>query len=177
MLRLDEKVVYPGHGVAQISQILERSVGGQKAVFYELQFLNKEMTILVPADNCHTIGVRTLITKIEVEEVLALLQEPPRKIHPYELNASSWNKRNKSYQAELRTGNVKKIACIYRDLHHISVLKDLSFGERNLLAQTEQLIAQEISLVLAARCDDIVFQMRSSFTSPMSAGKIPAVTL
>ncbi|OGB97099.1 hypothetical protein A3F06_04215 [candidate division TM6 bacterium RIFCSPHIGHO2_12_FULL_36_22] len=177
MLALNDKVVYPGHGVAVISKVLERCIAGNTSKFLELRFLTKEMTILVPADNCNSIGVRGLISKKEVDEVFILLMDLPRKIHPFELNASSWNKRNKSYQADLRTGNLKKIAGIYRDLQHISIHKELSFGERNLLAQTEQLVAQEIALVTVRRSEEVVFQMRSIFTISSTGVNIPVATL
>jgi CarD family transcriptional regulator len=177
VLALNDKVVYPGHGVALVSKILERSVAGNVSKFYELRFLTKEMTILVPANNCDSIGIRMLVSTEVVEEVLTLLMDPPRKIHPYELNASSWNKRNKSYQSELRTGDLKKIASIYRDIQHISIHKELSFGERNLLSQTEQLVSQEIALVTGRRPEEVVFQVRAIFTAPATGVNISIATL
>ncbi|HJM68657.1 MAG TPA: CarD family transcriptional regulator [Candidatus Babeliales bacterium] len=177
MLALNDKVVYPGHGVAKVSKVLERCVAGSSSKFFELRFLTKEMTILVPANNCESIGIRILVSKKAVDEIFTLLTDAPRKIYPFELNASSWNKRNKSYQAELRTGDLKKIASIYRDLQHISVHKELSFGERNLLAQTEQLVSQEIALVTERRSEEVVFQMRSIFTISSTGVNIPVATL
>jgi RNA polymerase-interacting CarD/CdnL/TRCF family regulator len=60
---------------------------------------------------------------------------------------SNWNKRNKAYQGTLRTGNLQEICSIYRDLKHIENHKELSFGEKSLLQQTELLLAEEISIV------------------------------
>ena len=63
MFNQHEKIVYPGHGVAIIERVLERKVGGKTANFYELRFLNKDMTILVPVDNIESIGIRKLSTQ------------------------------------------------------------------------------------------------------------------
>src|SRR3990167_3528203 len=134
MFSVNDKVVYPGHGVAQITRIMEKSIGGDVSAFYELRFLTKEMSILVPKNSLESVGVRQLSTLSDIDGVLDELSRPPRAINPYELNASSWNKRNKHYQFELRTGDLVKIARIYRDLQHISLQKELSFGERNLLS-------------------------------------------
>ena len=44
MFRLYDKVVYPGYGVAKINRIFSKIIGGKDASFYELIFLNKDMT-------------------------------------------------------------------------------------------------------------------------------------
>ena len=46
MFSIGDKVVYPGHGVAQISRIVEKIVAGNVSHFFELTFINKDMTIL-----------------------------------------------------------------------------------------------------------------------------------
>ena len=58
---VNEKVVYPGHGVAQINRIVEKQVAGNRASFFELKFLNKDMTILVPTHNLSSVGIRRLM--------------------------------------------------------------------------------------------------------------------
>jgi RNA polymerase-interacting CarD/CdnL/TRCF family regulator len=39
MFLLEQKVVYPGHGVAIVARIFEKTFGQSMTVFYELQFL------------------------------------------------------------------------------------------------------------------------------------------
>ena len=58
MLSLNDKVVYPGYGVAKVDRVLEKTVGGSPTSFFELHFLNKEMTILVPIDMIFSVGIR-----------------------------------------------------------------------------------------------------------------------
>lgn len=147
LFSLNEKVVYPGHGVARVNRIIEKMIAGQKATFYELTFLNKDVTVLVPTENSDGVGIRPLSASEHIKEIFKLLAEQPRKISQYEFTASNWNKRNKEYQHKLRTGSLKDLTEIYRDLRHISTQKELSFGEKNLLAQTEALLVEEISLV------------------------------
>ena len=67
------------------------------------------------------------------------------KIDQHELSASNWNRRNKEYQNKLRTGSLKDISEIYKDLKHIANHKELSFGEKNLLSKTELLLVEEIA--------------------------------
>lgn len=161
MFRLNEKVVYPGHGVAQINNFIKKNVGGRESTFYELTFLSKDMTILVPTNNAEGVGIRPLSTNEHIKDVFEILTSPARRISHYEFTASNWNKRNKEYQSKLRTGRLKDLSEIYRDLHHIALQKELSFGEKNLLHQTESLLVEELSLVQEVGQEKALSQLRS----------------
>lgn len=146
MFVLGEKVVYAGHGVAKINRIIEKQIGGIITHFFELRFINKDMTILIPTNNLIAVGVRRLSSPENVDAIFKLLSEPAQPLH-HELTTSNWNKRNKEYQCRLRTGKLTEIGKIYRDLKHVAAQKELSFGEKSLLNQTELLLAEEIALV------------------------------
>ncbi len=163
MFMVKEKVVYPGHGVAQIDRVVEKNVGGRSAKFFELRLLNKDMTVLVPTQNLESIGIRRLSSQDHVKHMFKLLTEPPEAKDLAPDMLSNWNKRNKDYQCRLRTGDLYEISKIYRDLKCISRNKELSFGERTLLGQTEHLLAEEISFVTDLREDKAVEQLRSCF--------------
>ena len=163
MFRLNDKVVYPGHGVAKINQIVEKNIGGNRTLFYELTFLNKEMTILIPTQNTESIGIRPLSSQDEINDIVKMLAEPAKKINSYELSATNWNKKNKEYQLKLRTGDLRKIFEIYQSLREASAEKELSFGEKNLLTQTESLIAEEISIVKKLDPQKAIEYLRSVF--------------
>jgi len=146
MFTQDEKVVYPGHGVARICRVVEKHVGGCASKFFELRFLNKDMIILVPVSNAESIGIRRLNSRKNINNVLTFIGRP---IEPtcYETVVSNWNKRNKEYQGKIRSGDLHEIGEIYRSLRHIAHRKELSFGEKKLLSQTEALLVEEIALV------------------------------
>jgi CarD family transcriptional regulator len=168
MFSLSEKVIYPGHGVAVINRIVKKTVSGLDMQFFELRFLSKDMTILVPKNNMASVGIRSLSSRESIEDIFKIMSEP-FPATPQELMASNWNKRNKEYQLKLRTGNIQEICKIYRDLKHISVRKELSFGEKNLLQQTEGLLAEEISLVSDMREEMAVEHLRSFFNKDCRA--------
>jgi len=164
MFTLNEKVVYPGHGVAKIARIIEKKVAGQSAQFFELKFINKDMTILVPVANALSVGVRALSTSKHINDIFKILSEPVVPVC-HETVITNWNKRNKEYQGKLRTGNLREICTIYKDLKHIEMQKELSFGEKNLLSQTEALLVEEISLVNNMETDKAMRQLRLSVQS------------
>ena len=169
MFSLYDKVVYPGHGVAQITRVIEKIVSGQKTSYYELKFLNKDMTVLVPLENMHTVPIRPLSSRENVCDALKILTQPARRLNSYEFTASSWNKRNKEYQMKLRAGGLRELSEIYRDLRFIEMQKELSFGEKSLLCQTESLLAEEISLVEDLAPREALEHLRSLCTTPAPA--------
>ncbi|BDC34566.1 CarD family transcriptional regulator [Candidatus Dependentiae bacterium Noda2021] len=161
---LDEKVVFPGHGVAKVNRIIEKQVAGTLSRYFELKFLNKEMTILVPTQNFETIGIRKLSSTEKINDIFKILSEPARRITPDSV-VINWNKRSKKYLSDMRTGNLVAISKIYRDLKHISHYKELSFGEKNLLSQTESFLAQEISLVNNVAEEKAIERLRALFNN------------
>jgi len=159
-----DKVVYPGHGVATIQRIIEKKIGSSTVQFFELRFLNKDMTILIPTENATAVGIRRLSSTEHIDGLFVLLAEPATELN-CDMTASNWNKRNKEYQCKLRTGSLREICVIYRDLRHLSTYKKLSFGEKNLLQQTELLLIEEISLVTLIEHEKAAERLRSIFMS------------
>jgi CarD family transcriptional regulator len=78
-----------------------------------------------------------------------------------DVNTSNWNKRNKEYQLKLRSGDIQEIGRIYRDLRSIEKRKELSFGERTMLQQTESLLIEEIALVRDMQEERAIEDLRS----------------
>ncbi len=171
MFTVSDTVVYPGQGVAQVNRAIEKTIAGHTVQFYELTFLNKDMTILIPVHSLDSTGIRRLSSLKTINGMFDMLSEPTTKdIH--ELTASNWNKRNKEYQCKLRTGDLEEIGRVYRDLKFISTQKELSFGEKNLLHQTEILLAQEISIVKQVDEDKAIEQLRSFFALQQGNGSM-----
>lgn len=163
MFLLNEKVIYPGYGLAIINRLVERLVLNKKTNFFELKFYNKDMTVLIPEDRLESIGVRKLSTLKELSQMFEHLSMFSAHDIVTEHNASTWNKRNKEYQSKLRSGELLQISDIYKDLQLIALDKELSFGERNLFNQIEFLLIEEIS---AVKKDDSIEDIRLKLRIP-----------
>ncbi|MBU1008365.1 hypothetical protein KKA53_04800 [Candidatus Dependentiae bacterium] len=164
MFKVSEKVIYPGHGVAVIEEKVEKVIAGNTINFFKLCFLYKDMTVLVPVNNAAHMSIRCLSNQKEVKAALnELYQSPERKLENLDFTPSGWNKRNKDYQLKIEGGALLDLAKIYRDLMFVAKQKELSFGERNLLQMTEDLLAQEIEIVTKSGRDDVLRQIRGPF--------------
>jgi CarD family transcriptional regulator, regulator of rRNA transcription len=165
MFNLDDRVVYPGHGVARVNRIIEKVISGQVTLFYELKFLNKDMTILVPTNNVAHNGMRSLCSEDKIHEIFNFLAQPAKKLPNAETVSTNWKQRKKEYDRKLHTGNLDGISEIYRELKHIEYHKELSFCEKNLLQQTEMLLAEEIAYVKQFGEEKALEQLRSFFNT------------
>lgn len=164
MYKLNDKVVYPGHGVAVVKEISEKKIGSTNVTFFKLVFLYKDMTILVPIYNVKSIGIRNPSPPKTVEQTYKeLLQQPEKRLESIDFTPSGWNKRNKEYQQKIQSGLLLEIAKIYRDLMYVSQQKDLSFGERTLLQTTEDLLVQELQAIKEIDKEKIVQEVRAPF--------------
>ena len=171
MFVLHQNVVYPGHGVARVNRVIEKKVSGTPITFYELSFLNKDVMVLVPTNNAQSVGLRPLSSEENILDVFKTLAQPAQRIDYHEFAASSWNKRNKGYQLKLRTGSLRELSEIYRDLRFIGTQKPLSFGEKNLLSQTEALLVEEIALVCKLGQDQTIEKLRACCSSANAKGQ------
>ena len=91
MFSLKEKVVYPGHGVAQIDRIVDKNIGGCSTKFFELTVLSTRMTVLVPLDNLRETGIRRISSNENIENMFKLLEEP---VHiKTDVAIANWSKK------------------------------------------------------------------------------------
>ncbi|MFA5307344.1 MAG: CarD family transcriptional regulator [Candidatus Babeliales bacterium] len=164
MFKLKDYVIYPGHGVALVEEIIKKVVAGAPIEFLKLTFVFKDMTILVPLYNAQSIGIRYPCPEREVDAVLKeLLQRPEKKLAGVDFTPSGWNRRHRDYQIKILSGNLLEITKIYRDLMHVAQQKDLSFGERAVLQTTEDLIVQEIQVVRNDKRENVMQELRNPF--------------
>ncbi len=160
MFNIGDSTVYPAHGVAVVKRVEERSVGGKKKKFYVLQVVENQMTIMVPVDNAEQVGLRSIISTKEADNVYKILKERDVRI-----DQTTWNRRYREYMEKIKTGSVFEIAEVLRNLFLLRHSKDLSFGERKMLDQAKQLLIKELSLAKKSNESEIESEIQSIFAS------------
>lgn len=163
--KINEQVVYPAHGVAVVEDVVEKTVAGSKLQFYKLSFQYKDMTILIPVSNCEQTGVRRLSSIKDIDASMALFNEKvlQKRFTDVDVSPSAWNKRHKDYQNRVQGGDFSGVLAIYQELMYMAQQKDLSFGEKNLLHTTEELLAQELMIIKEIDRSDSLEMLRSPY--------------
>jgi CarD family transcriptional regulator len=118
------------------------------------------MTVMVPTNSKD--GIRALVPSSEIDEVYSLLSN-----HEVEVDNSTWNRRYREYMLKIKTGSLKEIAEVLRALFLLKKIKNLSFGEKKMLDQCKDLIAQEISLANSQEKNEVKTKIDSHF-SPLA---------
>jgi CarD family transcriptional regulator len=141
--KVGDKAVYPAHGVGEIQDIQERSLGGCKRSFYILKILENGMKIMIPVETASNTGLRSIISRKQAKEVLDIL-----KSDEVSVKTQPWNRRYREYMEMLKSGSPYEVAKVLRDLSRLKGDKDLSFGERRLLDTARILLVSELAIAL-----------------------------
>lgn len=147
--KVGDNAVYPGHGVGRVNAIETKEIAGTKLTFYSIQILESGMKIMVPQANVKNVGLRPIISKEEATLVVSILKQTDVKI-----DNQTWNRRYREYMEKIKTGGVREIAEVLRDLFLLKVDKELSFGERKMLDTARSLLIKE--LILATGRDELM---------------------
>lgn len=140
--KIGDKAVYRNHGVAIITGIETIEMYGSLQNVYVLEVMDsKNRRVLIPVDKVNSVGLRSLISQEEVDEVYDILRERPGKF-----DQQTWNRRQRKYTEKLATGSVYDVAEVLRDLYLLKFDKTLSFGEKRMLDHAQQLLVKELAM-------------------------------
>jgi CarD family transcriptional regulator len=148
----DEKVVYPGYGLAIIQDIITKDITGKKNTFFQLKFVNKDMTILVPTHKIEMMKLRKLSTVAQVDSAIHVFSDKSffEKWDKHQDDAilvATWTKRQKDYQLKIHNGDLCELCIMYLELKLLEIKKELSFGEKAILRHIEDLLVEEMAAV------------------------------
>ncbi len=147
MYKINEKVVYPMHGVGVISKIEEMEVLGETHLYYILKLSMTEMTVKIPVDKSDELGLRSVVSESEINEVYEVLKQD----NP-EADDDNWKNRYNTNQTKIKSGSITELAEVVRNLfirntkNNKNNKKELSASEKRLFDNALQLMIDEIAL-------------------------------
>src|SRR3954469_18495618 len=139
-----DKVVYPHHGAAVIERRETRqSPSGEARDYLVLRLRYGDLTLMVPADNTDSVGLREVINDEEVEEVFAVLRKKEARM------PTNWSRRFKNHVEKLKSGDIYQVAEVVRNLSIREKDKGLSAGEKRMLTKARQILVSELTFALS----------------------------
>jgi CarD family transcriptional regulator len=157
--KVGDQVVYPQHGVATIQKIEDKDVLGEKQSYLVLELDEGDLTLMVPASSVEEVGIRNLIGKDQVEEVLRVLRKG--KITD---GADNWSRRFKANSEKLKSGDVQMVAEVVRNLSIRDRQKGLSTGERRMLNRARKILSGEIAVALKLDAEEAESVLEDALT-------------
>ena len=159
--KVGDKAVYPAHGVGEVTSIEIREISGQKQAFYILKILENGMKIMVPTMNADGVGLRRVISREKVKEVITILKKKENTTG----NSQTWNRRYREYMEKIRTGSVFEVAEVLRNLYLLKFDKELSFGERKMLDTARTLLVKELSIARNIKEETVEAELKTIFSA------------
>ena len=139
--KIGDTVVYPKHGVGEVSKIETLEVSSIKTNFYVVKMEQSKLIIRVPLDKKDEVGLRKISTKKVVEDVYSTLKLKPK------IRRIMWSRRAQEYETKIFSGDPIKIAEVVRDLFRKSSQAEQSYSERQMFQVAIERLAREVAAV------------------------------
>lgn len=149
MFNVGDKIVYPMHGAGVIEKIEVKEILGEKSEYFIIKMPIGDMKVMVPVANVEEVGVREIISKEDVVDVMEVLEGHKTKM------PQNWNRRYRANMERIKTGDILEIASVVRNLTLLDNEKTLSTGERKMLSNAKQMLLSELVLVTEETMEDI----------------------
>lgn len=140
---IGQTIVHPAHGAGKIIDVEKITVGENLQNYYVLRFADKELTVRVPFQRVTAVGLRHIMSKEKVKQVLATLRAAPQEL------PADYKQRRKEMELLIFSGYPIKIAEAVRELTwHRRDKKHLGIEDQRLLDHGRELLANEMALSL-----------------------------
>ncbi len=145
--KVKDYVVYPKHGVGQITEFKKINIGGIDVETYVIKFEKDKANGMVPVNKQS--HLRPLATINQVNKCISILKSKPK------IKRSMWSRRAQEYEAKISSGKIYELAEVVRDLNKgDDLMVDQSYSERQLFEKAYERILSEFQIVLNVSLED-----------------------
>jgi len=139
--KIKDYIVYPKHGVGQISEFKKINIGGIDVETYIIKFEKDKANGMVPVNKQS--HLRPLATINQVNKCISILKSKPK------IKRSMWSRRAQEYEAKISSGKIYELAEVVRDLNKgDDLMVDQSYSERQLFEKAYERILTEFQIIL-----------------------------
>ena len=145
--KIKDYVVYPKHGVGQITEFKKMNIGGIDIETYVLKFEKDKANGMVPVNKQS--HLRPLATINQVNKCISILKSKPK------IKRSMWSRRAQEYESKISSGKIYELAEVVRDLNKgDDLMVDQSYSERQLFEKAYDRILTEFQIILNISLED-----------------------
>jgi len=177
--KIKDYVVYPKHGVGQITEFKKINIGGIDVETYVIKFEKDKANGMVPVNKQS--HLRPLATINQVNKCISILKSKPK------IKRSMWSRRAQEYEAKISSGKIYELAEVVRDLNKgDDLMVDQSYSERQLFEKAYERILSEFQIILNISLEDTQKKLDKALkrnlesqnkTNPAPVNKTPAAEL
>ena len=147
LFKTKDYVVYPKHGVGQITETKKINIGGIDVETYILKFEKDKANGMVPVNKQS--HLRPLATINQINKCVSILKSKPK------IKRSMWSRRAQEYEAKISSGKIYDLAEVVRDLNKgDDIMIDQSYSERQLFEKAYERLLTEFQIVMGSNLED-----------------------
>ena len=147
LFKAKDYVVYPKHGVGQITETKKINIGGIDVETYILKFEKDKANGMVPVNKQS--HLRPLATINQINKCVSILKSKPK------IKRSMWSRRAQEYEAKISSGKIYDLAEVVRDLNKgDDIMIDQSYSERQLFEKAYERLLTEFQIVMGSNLED-----------------------
>ena len=169
--KIKDHIVYPKHGVGQITEFKKINIGGIDVETYVIKFEKDKANGMVPVNKQS--HLRPLATINQVNKCISILKSKPK------IKRSMWSRRAQEYEAKISSGKIYELAEVVRDLNKgDDLMVDQSYSERQLFEKAYERILSEFQIVLNVSLEDTQKKLDKALKRNLSvqAQPVPSVS-
>ena len=165
--KIKDYVVYPKHGVGQITEFKKISIGGIEVEAYILKFEKDKANGMIPVNK--QFYLRPLATINQVNKCVSILKSKPKT------KRSMWSRRAQEYEAKISSGKIYDLTEVVRDLNKgDDLMIDQSYSERQLFEKAYDRLLTEFQIVIGASLEDAQKKIDKALKRNLEAQKSQA---
>jgi len=167
--KIKDFVVYPKHGVGQITEFKKINIGGIDVETYVIKFEKDKANGMVPVNKQS--HLRPLATINQVNKCVSILKSKPK------IKRSMWSRRAQEYEAKISSGKIYELAEVVRDLNKgDDLMVDQSYSERQLFEKAYERILSEFQIVLNVSLEDTQKKLDKALKRNLAGQTQPVAT-
>ena len=167
--KIKDYVVYPKHGVGQVTEFKKINIGGIDVETYVIKFEKDKANGMVPVNKQS--HLRSLATINQVNKCISILKSKPK------IKRSMWSRRAQEYEAKISSGKIYDLAEVVRDLNKgDDLMVDQSYSERQLFEKAYERIMSEFQIILNLSMEDTQKKLDKALKRNLVAPKTEEVT-
>lgn len=132
-------VVHPQHGTATVVEMEDRTVGGTRRTYVVLRHSDDDLLLRIPIESAEELGLRATAGTELAQEVLDSLAEAPTDL------SSAWQERRSENERRIRSGDLRELAEVVRDLHVWVHGREAPATDRRMLEEARTRMVNELS--------------------------------
>ena len=149
---LKDFVVYPKHGVGQITAVEKAKIGDIDIQFYKILVEKEKLTLTVPINQQSKL--RPIASINQINKCVAILKTKPK------IKRTMWSRRAQEYDQKINSGKIYELAEVVKDLNkNTDIIADQSYSERQLFEKAYERLKSEFEAVLKVIPEEVQKKM------------------